>query len=214
MDATFEFLKDNYPTIFVITIIIIVVSIIVWKVSSFYHTRFKKIETFSQNTPCNEKGYAANVVAIIDIKESIRKIEEYLIKKDASSIDKFLRKCSPYSITDLGNQLLEKSNGKKCIDENTEFFIKEIEKMNPLVALDVEQYSLTVLNDNIKNERFNHIKNFIYNASNMITFADTDNSSIDVSVELSSVLLIMSIYLRDKYFEVHPEIDLTDFYEK
>lgn len=213
-ETIFNFLAENYPTL----LWIIVAIFVSWQAFKLYN-RFKKIEEISNNVPCNThqeniKNIQGSLPILHDIKESIRKIEEYIIRNDSQAIDSLLRKCSPYKITFLGDLLLNDSGGRKCIEENIGFFIQEIEKMNPLVALDVEQYSLSVLNSNLKSQLFNDIKNYIYNAPDPITLTDEDGQSRELSIKIEDVLMVMSIFLRDKFFERHSEIDTSTFFEK
>lgn len=212
-DVIISFLAEHYP----ILIWVLVTIAVTWNVSKVYN-RFKKVEETSKNVPCEQhhasiQSIQGNMPILRDIKESVRKIEDYIIKKDPKSLDVLLRKCSPYKITNYGQVLLEISGAKKCIDENANFFILAIEEMKPLVALDVEQYSLNVLTENLKNNMFNEVKNYVYNAPDPVTLKDsTSGEEISTSISIENVLMVMSIYLRDKYFEKHPEIDISTFF--
>ena len=214
-EAIVSFFAENYPTL----IWILVAVVVTWQASSLYQ-RFKKVEEVSAKVPCDKhhesiQGIQSNMPILKDIKESVRKIEEYIIKNDPNSVDVLLRKCSPYKITNLGEIVLLNSGARECIDLNADYFIGLIEGMNPLVALDVEQYALSVLNDNLKHDYFNTIKNYIYTIPDPVKITDDiTGESTDVSIKLENILLIMSIYLRDKYFEKHPEIDISGFFEK
>jgi hypothetical protein len=110
-------------------------------------------------------------------------------------------------LTNAAVKLLETSGAKKCVDENLIFFNKEIHKLSPKVALDVENYALSVLNKNTDNSFFNPIKDFVYNVPYPYTIIDDDGNSLQIkdAINLGIILLIMSIYLRDKYFEYYPQ---------
>jgi len=126
-----------------ITATFVIAAIIVWIVAKLYFKRFVPMETKIKDAPCDKHDrLLENMGTIMD---SIRKIEDYIIKKDTSSIDVLLRKCSPYRLTSAGDALLDVSGGKKCVDENVDFFDVEIQKLSPQVALDVETYSLSEL---------------------------------------------------------------------
>lgn len=212
-DVIVSFLAAHYPTL----IWIIVAVVVTWQASKIY-TRFKKVEDVSQSVPCEKhkesiQSIQGNLPILKDIKESVRKIEDYIIRKDPKSIDALLRKCSPYKITNYGEILLELSGAKKCIDDNANFFILAIEDMKPLVALDVEQYSLNVLSENLKSNMFNDVKNYVYNAPDPLTLKDpVSGEELNTSISIENVLMVMSIYLRDKYFDKHPEIDISNFF--
>jgi hypothetical protein len=106
--------------------------------------------------------------------------------------------------------LLKETCAQKTIDENLNFFTSEIEKQTPKTAYDVEERSLNVLLENTGREIFNRIKNYVYFNPEEMEFAG-QKSKINFYV----VLRVMSVYLRDKYFEKHPElIEDVEFEEK
>ena len=191
MDKLIDLLSYKYPEL----IAMVMVGISVWIIAKFYFKRFIPMEN-------KIKSHDKDIDKIL---ESILNIEKYIIKKDITAIDGFLKKSSPYTITDAGKKLLAVSGGKKCIDDNITFFNNEIQKLNPKVALDVENYALSVLNKNTNNAFFNPIKNFIFNAPNPYTIIDENGNAVQHdSLTMNVILLIMSIYLRDKYFEQYP----------
>ena len=103
-----------------------------------------------------------------------------------------LHKLSPYSLTVEGEKHLIASGGKACIDSNLEYFLSELEKRNPQNALDVENEARDVIWVGSRMPFFNEIKNYI--------FLDPEG------ISLISTIAAMGIYLRDKYFEIHPEL--------
>lgn len=215
MDAIISFLLENYPAISIWAVIIVVIFIISWRVFKFY-SRFTNTEKHLEILPCKTHGDDINTFKqtlglMQDLKESIRKIEEYIIKQDPNSMDKLVRKCSPLKLTSFGIMLLKESGGEECINNNVDFFLSEIQKLQPKVALDVETYSLSVLNDNLKDEKFNQIKNYIFNSPSPKEFEDTDGAKINLDIKIESILMVMSIYLRDKYLDKHTEIDTSQF---
>ena len=193
MDKIIDLVVGKFPEM----IIIVIVSMIVWLVAKFYFRRFVPVEDKIKDHD-----------SVIDkIVESIRNIEAYIMKKDKSAIDGLFRKFSPYTLTDAGLKLIEISGAKKCVDENIDFFADEIQKLKPKAALDVEDNALSVLNWNTSNEIFNQIKDFVYNAPKPYVISDDNGNSVvlEEAITLSVILLVTSIYLRDKYFEKHPE---------
>lgn len=108
-----NFLQEKSPII----VVIIIVGIIVWKIAKFYFNRFKKTEDVVAKLPCKEHStniddIKSTIFVINDIKESVRKIEKYIIKNDVNAMDNLLRKCSPYQITSFGKKFLDISGGK------------------------------------------------------------------------------------------------------
>lgn len=221
-DSIFSFFTDNYPTL----LWVLVGVAVTWQASKVYN-RFIKVEDNNKDLPCAHHGEdirelknATSILeninkSIADIKSNIGIIERYIIKEDPESFDTMLMmKHSPYRLTDYGLVLLDDSGAKECVDNSLDYFCNSIKEKNPLVALDVEQYALVVLNENLKSERFNGIKNYVFAIPDPTTLTSKKNGEkIDISIKLGTVLNVMSIYLRDKYFEKHPEIDISSFFE-
>jgi len=57
----------------------------------------------------------------------------------------------------------------------------------------------------------NGIKDFVYNSPQDRTFTAEDGEALSVRIDMQRILIIMSIYLRDKYFNVHKELDTSGF---
>ena len=119
------------------------------------------------NLSCHKNdGHCTNVNTLsqkIDtISDDVKQIQFDIIRMSVNKKGKFSVRCCPYQLTESGLMLLEDSRGKKCIDENLEFFIHEIKNKNPKVALDVENNALLVLSRNIDMDFFNEIKNFVF----------------------------------------------------
>lgn len=74
----------------------------------------------------------------------------------------------------------------------------------------MERNSLRVLSSLTDESIFNEIKNFIYNSPASID-VETSEGKKKVAIDMQRILMIMSIYLRDKYFERHKELDVSDF---
>ena len=211
-------LLDHYPFLAALFFVAFATMWLTFKISSFI-SKSKHIHEKVENLPCSHHNdhiveIKGQVNFMQDIRESVRKIEEYLMHNDSGAMDVLLRKCSPYRITSFGEKMIEMSGGKNCVNSNVDFFISEIEKRSPRVALDVERYALSVLNDNLKLEYFNDVKNFIFGAPDIVKVTDDNGAIAEIPIKLEHILMVMSIYLRDKYFEKHPEINLKDFFKK
>ena len=103
---------------------------------------------------------------------------------------------SPRQLTTAGMELLNISGGKECIDKYTDLFIHAIMERTPRVPYDVERLSMEVILARTSNEVFDDIKNFIYNSPGTI---ELDGETVEVNI--FSIGFVMSIYLRDIYFE-------------
>ena len=100
---------------------------------------------------------------------------------------------SPKKLNSAGLSLLEDSKMKRFVEFYLEELIAKLEELNPDNTLDVEQRSLTVIWDKIKEDE-RHLaifKNYVFNHPDKT---------------LDNLFLVGSIYLRDKFFDKHPEL--------
>ena len=199
METLLKLVLQHWPSITTAAI----VGILVWMAAKFYFKRFVVMERKINDAPCDKHDKGFRDIGII--KASVRKIEDYILRKDTDSVDFLMRKCSPYKLTDAGDALLNVSGGKECIDDNIDFFDEEIQKLNPQVALDVESYSLHVLNSNTDKSFFNQIKDFVYNAASPYIIIDKEGNKTEFegNLTMNHVLMVMGVYLRNRYFERH-----------
>jgi len=185
MDIIISYILEKSPGI----VGMLIVGIIVWKIAAFYFGRFKKTEEKVNNLPCQTH------------EDKISKISTWVMQKDKTMIPPLSAKISPRRLTRVGTELLEISGGKRCIDENVDFFISEISRTNPMTPYDVEERALSTLQWNSDKSMFNHIKNYIYYSPE---FVDLFGEKIEVSI--FPIMYVMSLYLRDLYLEKHPEL--------
>ncbi|HCC51480.1 MAG TPA: hypothetical protein DEQ30_04990 [Porphyromonadaceae bacterium] len=146
--------------------------------------------------------------AVTSTNELIVEIGRWISGRDKKMINTFVRKNSPYVITGIGKQLLEESGGKKAMDDNIDFFMKELEIINPKTPYDVEDQSINTVFRNMGNEIFNPVKNFIYYSPDKMERIDPDTGKTrEIEISFPVLLNVMGIYLRDKYMERHPDIE-------
>ena len=140
-----------------------------------------------------------------DLTKDVISIKSFLSTKYKEDIDLVSLKNSPTKLSDLGNQILEEINGNNFINDNKEWLISRLEEEKPRTALDVENSAFIVFVNFCNNEKFDGIKNFIYNSPE---YNVKDNKGCDRKYNLSlmDVCFILSIPLRDMYLESHPEI--------
>lgn len=172
-----------------------------------------------ENLPCDShKEKLDNISAqcskidevMLSMNDKLTEVCSWVMKKDRAMIkplSKVARKVSPLKLTSAGEILLRESGAKKAIDENIDFFMNELGKLSPKIAYDVEDYSLKVLLNNTGKDIFNCVKDFIYYSPSSIDIKEPDSEDkINIELSLSLILSIMSIYLRDRYFENYPGI--------
>ena len=94
-------------------------------------------------------------------------------------------------LNEMGQKFLEESGIKQIIDNNVDNYIKILSEKKPESIYDIEEQSFYILKEEKIIKDSIPIKNFLYNES---------------QVGIDMILFVGSIYLRDKYFEKHPEI--------
>lgn len=209
MDAIISFLIENCPWVAAI----IVTAVVTWIMAKYYHkiedTRRKVAEL-----PCEKHNsdiiesntrYSEINKTVISTNDMVSEISKWIMKFDNGMIDSLARKASPLKMTPLGRTLFEKSLSKKTIDENIDFLIRELEKISPKTAFDVEEESYSVLFKNIGHEMFNEVKNFIYYSPETIELVNpSNNEKENVKISLQTLIKLMGIYLRDIYLNKYP----------
>jgi len=225
MDILFNFFAERWPEMTVIVALLAMTSLAAWKLSK-YHSSMESAKDRVDNLPCeahkdrldDHKERFAKIESLRTVVDStneiVTEISKWIANRDKKMIDTFVQKRSPYRITNIGHQILDRSGGKKAIDDNLDFYIGELEALNLKTPYDVEDKSASIVFRNLSHDMFNEIKNFIYYSSDKIEMTDTDTGEKkEVEVALHAILNVMGVYLRDKYFEKHPEIETSAFFE-
>ncbi|MGL4908160.1 MAG: hypothetical protein ACRCZB_09600 [Bacteroidales bacterium] len=176
-----------------------------------------ELKSATRDIPCEKHTQEIynlkEVVSVMpDIKNSIRKIEEYIMGKDHSAMIDLNRKFSPYQLTAAGKQLLTMAGAFKCVNENLELFFATITETTPLVALDVERAALGALNTHVNKPIFNEMKDFAYNCPAELILQNDEGQNEKVkNITFEQILFNTSLYLRDKYLEAHKEIKVPEY---
>jgi len=101
---------------------------------------------------------------------------------------------SPLKITEKGMEIIEKIGFKKVIDNNSDYFFKYINGLEPKSALDVESICIGLIRylmTDKKNNIFKEIEDFIYN---------------NPEYNNPEYFKAGGIYLRDRYLEKNPSL--------
>lgn len=164
--------------------------------------RFSDVDKRFADVNTNIKDITRDVK---DLTRDVISIKSFLSTKYKEDIDLVSLKNSPTKLSDFGNQILEEINGINFINDNKECLISRLDEEKPRTALDVENSAFIVFVNFCNNEKFDGIKNFIYNSPE---YNVKDNKGCDRKYNLSliDVCFILSIPLRDMYLESHPEI--------
>ncbi|KAA6348661.1 hypothetical protein EZS27_003894 [termite gut metagenome] len=215
MDAVISYLLEWLPTATIAIIAIGIICFVCWKAFE-YHTGIQKTKEKVDNLPCE-----ANKNVLDEVKKELKYLEKtvqstndivtdiakWIMRTDNNMINTLVKKQSPLKILPIGYLLLDKSNAKNAVDKYIDFLIGELEKENPQAPYDVEDKALTVLVKNTSHELFSEIKSFLYNSPETIKLIDPDTKDEkEIKLSMQIITKLMSIYLRDKYLELHPEI--------
>ncbi|MDR1146897.1 MAG: hypothetical protein LBK71_12300 [Verrucomicrobiales bacterium] len=132
-------------------------------------------------------GTAAAFLARLD--QRVKHLEDGNIRERLTACETslkerepLLRKKSPVSLTDRGQEFLKNSGSAKFVDENFGELLEKINGLTPKTAYDVQENARKVIELMRDDDRLNDIKEFLFK----------DGSSLDDAVS------VMGIYLRDK----------------
>jgi hypothetical protein len=238
IDTFIDYCIDNWPNITIGILVIYLISIVVWKAAKYHSNieeaknkvnnlpctdhalQLREIESLEKeiknkvnNLPCADHALQLKEIeSLKQISSSTNDIvvamSRWIAGKDKSMIDTFIKKNSPYTITVMGLEMLEESGAKAAIDDNIDYFIGELEAIDPKTPYDVENQSINLVFRNMGNEIFNPVKNYIYYSPETIERYDAEqgkNRTIELS--LPGLLNVMGVYVRDLYMQRHPEIE-------
>lgn len=201
-DQIFAWLAKNYPTVTTVVVIVMLSCWFTWWIRGriiHYRSRLEKTESdccviskehipglYGQLTGIDSK-LSALIVALVATK----KIDPAL----------FITK-SPRELTDLGIKILTDSGGKKFIDDRADTFVGGLEKQNFTSGLDVENHISVMMTEMFYNDdSLKPVKDFLFQHPSY-RVDDKTNLPLDITV----MVLIMGLYLRNKYFEKHPDL--------
>lgn len=199
MESILTYLLDKFPIIAFFLVALLVVGIACWRLSK-WHESYKKVSEKVNNAPCASHEQSIN--KLTDISNSIRKIEEWIVKQDINAMNDLVRKCSPYQLTDVGVLVLEASGGKEFVDSNLDRLIDELKKAGTETLYDTEKNALFVLSNMMEDEIFNVIKDYIYNSPKEIEL-NNNGTPVKAEINMNRLLMVMSIYLRNRYIEIY-----------
>lgn len=119
-----------------------------------------------------------------DAKDFNARLIEYCTKLDertGNTVEKFVRRKSPLSLTPFGEDLINAINGKKYVLDNKDRLVELIKAKNPKSAYDVQEYARKVIEDLQTNDDF-------------IPFKD---HAFKEGLQLEFIIVVLSIFLRD-----------------
>lgn len=189
MNAILSYLLNAAPEI----ALALIIGFIAWKVSK----RLTKTDSHFTKIDDAISGLQKDVT---DIKNDLSDVQLFITSKYPTALGMFVTKNSPLALNEFGKRLYEECGGKSFLEANQVLLLKRIEEKTPKTALDVETYAKEVLFSLTNNDIFNTIKVWVYN-SPAWKIGDKD-----YTITLGDVCFVLSIPLRDKYLQLHPEI--------
>lgn len=203
-----SFLSKNYPTLF----LILAVGVIVWLVARKWFSLQHEIKDHGnkiEDEGTQIKGCESRIDkldnVISGIREDIAIIKTHLIEKDSKAAKVFSGKASPRKLNEMGLQVYKEFDGPVFLDKNQDFLFRMIDEKNPQTALDVENASLEVLYKCVENNIFNDVKVLVYN-SKAITIQEKGKEPAEYAITMNDICFIFSLELRDRYLAAHPDV--------
>ena len=201
MNAIIAYLLTNAPLILIIGGLIF----LTYKATK-YHERIQKThskcdELIEKSIPSINTKIDNISITVNELAISVNKIATYIVASDKKLTNDIFITKSPTELSPLGDKILDEIGGKKYIEENVSTLIEKMKLQNFKSGLDVENYSTLVLIEESRSDAFTPIKNFIYN--NPIYKVSEERS---LPLDINLCFSIMAIYLRNKYFEVYPDL--------
>jgi hypothetical protein len=201
-ETVFKWINDNYP----ILGLIIIVSAIVWLISAKYFKWTYKIESNEKDCTTITTDFKILTTSITNIATSFNSLIVYLKSKDGNMDTSLFVSRSPIQLSELGTRILNTTGGNNFIDSYLGELMKSMDAYNINTALDAQNFSPIVISSFTTKDSFKAIKDFIYK-NPFYKEKNNEGEELSVPLDISTVVNIMGIYLRDKYLEKHPNLD-------
>jgi len=210
LDLTDTFITklwDKSPFIAIMLLAIVATIIIVRKIDKFLYKQIDPLEQTINNHSEILKKFEEHSDCLAH-KESIKIIDNklnaiiiILASKFPDTAPQLTITHSPRQLTDIGRKLYKDSGASKMLEENIDYFIESLNKLDIKTAFDVETQSLSLLLTSSDMPIFVDIKNWVYN-----------NSEFEgINITFSEVCFVSSIELRNEYLKRNPEIEQNRF---
>lgn len=205
MAELLKYCFENWPAITAYFIIAGVLIAVTYKTTTKYHHWTNKITT--SEIDCSKiDGHIVPRLSTIDtnisnLGNSFDSLLVYLKSKDTGLDARLIKAFSPIQLTESGMGLLTDSGGKLYVEKYLSNILEDMEKQNFKSALDVQNYATIIPIRNFNLDEFIDIRNYIYQHP---VYKIIDGSELSVNAQVISQ--VIGVYIRDKYFEKHPEL--------
>jgi hypothetical protein len=209
-DEIYKIIIHHYPWIGLMIAIVVAVIIGTYKTTKLIF-RFKKTEEDCKGVKTELTRIETSVEGVKEsvnvMNSSLMNLIMYLKTKDKSldtSLLFIIR--SPIQLTEFGHHLLDDIGGKVAIDNNIEELLSKMETQDFKSGLDVQNYaSLLIMTAFNNDEIFTSVKNYMF--ANPVYRYNDGEKILQCQLDMTTVNTVLGIYLRDKYFEKHPELN-------
>lgn len=225
MEIITRFIEQNFGLSFLVGVIVtgVAISGAIWLAIFLYKviSKNKSLEKSINALPCSEheSHISTHTDKISSIDASLSKIDgklEILLKVISTPVQPketilsndspiLSQKNSPRILNENGLIVSKEFGCESFFNENKEWLVAELSKFSPKTPLDAETCGTIALRIASSDSRFNDIKNKIYNSAALELLTE-DGTSRKFEITLEDILFILSLYLRDEYLRLHPEI--------
>ncbi len=219
MDTIVQALQSFFSEYVVAVAVLIIASVwAIWKLATSFQSMRDKVKGID-DLPCShhtskiekhDEQFADTRALMSKMEGQLELLVQNSVEKSNRKIKKksgyaFSAKHSPRHLNQNGIALLSDCGGNEFLNANMGFFIDKMEKLQPKTALDVEDMALAVLQTSTNEDMFIPLKSWVYNAPSRV-LSNSDGSTRTQDVDLDDVIFVLSLPLRDRYLELHPEI--------
>lgn len=219
MEVVFQALQSFFSQYTVALAVLIIAAVwAIWRLAASFQSMRDKVKKVD-DLPCahhttklekHDDQFADTRAMLSRIGGQLELLVQNSIEKSNGKIRKrnapaFSTKHSPRHLNANGVELLKDCGGEDFLKANTDFFIKKLEALQPKTPLDVEDMALALLQAHTNENMFIPLKNWVYNAPTR-ELQNEDGTTLKQDVELEDVIFVLSLPLRDRYLELHPEL--------
>lgn len=176
----------HFPQIAGYSALIIVVTVLTWKVAHFYgasksiHKEFPDIKSL-----------------LTKIESGLSTLNQVLLEKNVINKSCFSNANSPRIINEKGNDLLKISGSLPAYESVKKDFLTTLESRKFESLLELERVCLNLFLEKMNDPRLIPIQNYVFEHP---TYNDNPVGYVDI-------LFLLSLKLRDYYREKHPELN-------
>lgn len=162
--------------------------------------KFDNIDKRFEALPCS-----IHLASITELQMNLLEIKTFLKTRFPSAKAISSGKNSPTELNEYGLKIFADMGGDDFLRQHGDYFLQEMELLNPKTALDVENVAVNVLLLATGNDMFNQIKVKVYHYPSM-DIINRCGQTERYDVSLDDVCFALSLKLRDKYLETHPSV--------